>query len=165
MATLIPAKMKQMGFDKNYKLLDAVDVELKDGTDVQEFVDNFEESLVDMVKFKDKNYGKPGQFAISNGDGTVSFQASASEEDPDLIAQDGTKFRFGVDEYGNFGYIITSESGEEVVIPFKSGGDDGNIVTSYKILWQNHTFESLAGEYYVSNDNVIGLYLDKTIDD
>lgn len=165
MATLIPAKMKQMGVDKNYKLLDAADVELADGSDVQEFIDNFENSLVDMVKFKDKDYGTKGHFAISNGDGTISFQGSSSSVDPDLIASDGTKFRFGVDDYGNFGYIITNqETGSDQFIPFKSGDSDKSSVTisSYRINWDPHTIRKLL--ILNTRECIMGPYLDKTVD-
>lgn len=38
-----------------------------------------------------------------------------------LTADNGTSFRFGVDENGNYGYVITDSAGADTVIPFKSG--------------------------------------------
>lgn len=44
-----------------------------------------------------------------------------------LIASDGTAFRFGVDADGKFGYIVTDSAGADTVIPFKSGIDIAEI--------------------------------------
>ena len=37
-----------------------------------------------------------------------------------LTASDGTLFRFGVDDNGNYGYIVTDSEGADSVVPFKS---------------------------------------------
>lgn len=45
-----------------------------------------------------------------------------------LIANDGTQFRFGRNEEGEFGYIVKDESGADTVIPFRSGKGANNDV-------------------------------------
>ena len=44
--------------------------------------------------------------------------------DKNLQASDGTPFRFGVNENGEYGYIVTDKGGADSVIPFKSGDVD-----------------------------------------
>lgn len=167
MPVLIPSKIKQMGIDKAYKLVDAIDVELSDGSDVQEFVDNFEDKLAGYVTVKDNNFGTAGQFAVSNADGTISFTSTTSAEDPDLIASDGTKFRFGVDAQGQFGYIVKNkDTGNDQFIPFKTGdGETGSAITisSYRIAWDPHTLTKII----ISNSGkptIVGSYIDKTME-
>lgn len=41
-----------------------------------------------------------------------------------LVASDGTQFRFGVDEDGKYGYITTGEDGADTVTPFRNIGDE-----------------------------------------
>ena len=48
------------------------------------------------------------------------FSGSFSQLNNSLTASDGTHFRFGKDEDGKYGYIITDEAGADTVIPFKS---------------------------------------------
>lgn len=74
---------------------------------------------------------------IENADGTVSFEdvteyevmgdhfgadeVNAIHEGLNgLIASDNTKFRFGVNEDGEYGYIITGEDGADSVVPFSN---------------------------------------------
>lgn len=145
MSIVVPDKIKQMGVDKNFKIVDAEDVELKNNeySDVQSFVDGFKKYLTSVVNFKNDENGKPiygdeGQFAISNADGTISFTSTTSATDPDLIASDGTKFKFGTDGT-SFGYILTSSEGKETFYPFKSGGDGEDsykptITAEYKMV-------------------------------
>ena len=49
-----------------------------------------------------------------------------------LTASDNTTFRFGVNENGEYGYIVTDSEGADTVIPFKSGG--GDATTLYQAL-------------------------------
>ena len=169
MPVLVPSKLKQMGMDKDYKIVDAVDVELSDGTDVQNFVDNFASSLAGFVRFNNNDYGTEGQYAISNADGTISFTSSTSTVDPDLITADGVKFRFGRNSVGEFGYIITTEEGDDQLIPFKKGDGgegDATIVSAFNVRWQPHTY-GWDPIYVDVGENVVIIapYIDKTIDE
>ena len=169
MPVLVPSKLKQMGMDKAYKIVDAVDVELTGGSDVQTFVDNFASTLADYVTVKDGDFGTQGQYAISNADGTISFTSSSSAVDPDLITEDGVKFRFGRNSVGEFGYIITTEEGDDQLIPFKKGdGGEGDavIVSLFNVKWQPHTFGWDTIVVDVGDEEVIlAPYVDKTIDE
>lgn len=176
MSIVVPDKIKQMGVDKNFKIVDAEDVELKNNeySDVQSFVDGFKNYLTSVVNFENDENGKPiygtkGQFVTSNADGTVSFTSTTSATDPDLIASDGTKFKFGTDGT-NFGYILTSSEGKETFYPFKSGGDNNKnqvIAADYKIdfgaIW------GFKGKGVILKESidltVIGPYENKTYDD
>lgn len=56
---------------------------------------------------------------------TVQSELNKLYEDnqnENLIAQDGTPFRFGKNDNGEYGYIIADSEGADTVIPFKSGG-------------------------------------------
>ena len=78
---------------------------------------------------------------IQNADGTVSFDdvttytqngdsfgakdvndtnTAVNELNNNLTASDRTPFRFGVNENGEYGYIITDSEGADSVVPFKS---------------------------------------------
>lgn len=71
---------------------------------------------------------------------------------------DGTPFRFGKDAEGNFGYIITDETGADSVIPFKSSTLDlelivpdvriGNYTSDTVVGSKSYTFEE-SGTYLV----------------
>lgn len=51
------------------------------------------------------------------------IENDVSEQNKKLVAENGTSFRFGVNEKGEYGYIVTDEEGADSVIPFSS--DDG----------------------------------------
>lgn len=182
MSIVVPDKIKQMGVDKNFKIVDAEDVELKNNeySDVQSFVDGFKNYLTSVVNFENDENGKPiygtkGQFVTSNADGTVSFTSTTSATDPDLIASDGTKFKFGTDGT-NFGYILTSSEGKETFYPFKSGGDGAGDdsytpVAAYfsqetSFNWNAmYSFWKSIVDKEVTEKTIIGTYEDKTYDD
>lgn len=46
-----------------------------------------------------------------------------------LTASDSTPFRFGVNENGEYGYIITDSEGADTVIPFKSRSNIKLVIT------------------------------------
>lgn len=70
-----------------------------------------------------------------------------SELNNALTASDETPFRFGVDENGNYGYVITDSEGADTVVPFKRG------VNSLEKLFLQETFNK---DYTVEDaDNVI----------
>ena len=50
-----------------------------------------------------------------------------------LIASDNTKFRFGVNENGEYGYIVTDSEGADTVIPFKKYGTP-TVLYSYGVM-------------------------------
>ena len=58
-------------------------------------------------------------------------QGAIDELNSNLNA-DGTPFRFGKDAEGNFGYILTDETGADSLIPFSKGIEGlGEIVAYY----------------------------------
>lgn len=50
-----------------------------------------------------------------------------------LIASDNTTFRFGVNENGEYGYIVTDSEGADTVIPFKKYGTP-TVLYSYGVI-------------------------------
>ena len=63
---------------------------------------------------------------------TIEDEISEVKEDvaelaDSLVAQDLTPFRFGVNENGEYGYIVTDSAGADTVIPFKK--DSGSTFT------------------------------------
>lgn len=78
------------------------------------------------------------------------------EQNKNLIAEDGTPFRFGVDENGNYGYIVTDEEGADSVIPFSRLGEwsarkSSKVGSSITIGENKHTLFTIctASEVYV----------------
>lgn len=84
-----------------------------------------------------KEDGTTELVSVERSEGTISQEGDAfsaanmndleqrianefSEQNKNLVAEDGTSFRFGVDENGNYGYIVTDKEGADSVIPFKS---------------------------------------------
>lgn len=65
-------------------------------------------------------------FIIRNGN-EYGGATLVEELQDNLTAADNTPFRFGVNENGEYGYIIKDEAGADTVIPFKHGGNN-NIV-------------------------------------
>ena len=55
------------------------------------------------------------------------------ETNSNLIASDNTKFRFGVNENGEYGYIVTDSEGADTVIPFKKYGTP-TVLYSYGVI-------------------------------
>lgn len=51
---------------------------------------------------------------------TTELEAKVEELNNNLTASDRTPFRFGVNENGEYGYIITDSEGADSVVPFKS---------------------------------------------
>lgn len=48
------------------------------------------------------------------------------EQNSKLTASNSTPFRFGVNENGEYGYIITDSEGSDIVIPFNSNNNSGS---------------------------------------
>ena len=62
--------------------------------------------------------------AIGNEDlltDAKTLSGAVNENTQNLTTESGTKFRFGQDAKGNYGYIIKDSAGADTVIPFKSG--------------------------------------------
>ena len=59
-------------------------------------------------------------------------ETKLEETTSNLVASDNTKFRFGVNENGEYGYIVKDSEGADTVVPFKSG--DGDATTLYQAL-------------------------------
>jgi hypothetical protein len=53
----------------------------------------------------------------------LSLNSNLEQTNGDLTATDGTSFRFGVTEDGEYGYITTGEDGADTVNPFKRSND------------------------------------------
>ena len=62
-----------------------------------------------------------------------------------IIAEDGTPFRFGMNENGEYGYIVTDEAGADTVVPF-SGKYKNVIVDSLVNTNKGLTYESTWDE-------------------
>ena len=50
-----------------------------------------------------------------------TLSGAVNENTQNLTTESGTKFRFGQDAKGNYGYIIKDSAGADTVIPFKNG--------------------------------------------
>lgn len=160
----------------------------------------YKDDVLDTSKNTKRKYNM-----IQNSDGTVSLDdvteytqqgddfgsadinatnTRVNEIDNGLTASDGTHFRFGKDEDGKYGYIITDETGADTVIPFNTKKRIVNLgefnsksshtifLTDYK-GYQNFTIDDfilinckLLYENIYSNvdtsQNIIGSYDQKT---
>lgn len=86
-----------------------------------------------------------------------------------LVAEDGTRFRYGVTTDGKPGYIITDEDGADAVIPFNYKKNDFEIVDSNTYIFSQtykqvkaislyYSGESDAGITYIGNGSIAYQY-------
>jgi hypothetical protein len=134
-----------------------------------------------------KEDGTTELVSVERSEGTISQEGDAfsaanmndleqrianefSEQNKNLVAEDGTPFRFGVNENGEYGYVVTDAEGADTVIPFKienfhqgSKTQDGSsglsIVCGFKprcvhviYIWNGHMATSTL---MIHNDEVV----------
>lgn len=78
-------------------------------------------------------------------DENTSVNEKIYELNSNIVAEDGTPFRFGVNENGEYGYIVTDEAGADTVVPF-SGKYKNVIVDSLVNTNKGLTYESTWSE-------------------
>ena len=85
-----------------------------------------EEKLEEYKKQEDNKFDYlyilkyTGELLLSDNGKYISICGNGSGADSsNLIASDGTRFKFGIDDDGNYGYILKDDTGADTVIPFK----------------------------------------------
>lgn len=85
-----------------------------------------EEKLEEYKKQEDNKFDYlyilkyTGELLLSDNGKYISICGNGSGTDSsNLIASDGTRFKFGIDDDGNYGYILKDDTGADTVIPFK----------------------------------------------
>ena len=116
-----------------------------------------------------KEDGTTEVVTVARSEGTVSQEGDAFSADNmnDLeqriadefselnssLTADGTPFRFGKDSEGNFGYIITDETGADSVIPFKKGDK----VTMHVKFWVSSNIGYINQSLYIGTNSTGGV--------
>lgn len=81
-------------------------------------------------------------------DDSMAVGAGALKEiDNSLTASDSTLFRFGVNENGEYGYILTDSEGADTVVPFSSGKKVKS-VTFNQNIWTTHSQEGTGSSTF-----------------
>ena len=94
--------------------------------------------------------------ANTTSSGFITGALATKQLNNSLTTFDGVHFRFGKDEDGKYGYIITNEAGADTVIPFKSGGTItyiGRVSSSYGYASINVT-NKISNYSEITKDNI-----------
>ena len=89
----------------------------------------------------------------SSSEGEGGSSSSDNDLLQNLIATDGTKFRFGIDNNGNYGYTIKDSEGADTVMPFKK-----NVSLSFEEIY-NKKGTSIKYSYTVTKEGYYSVYI------
>lgn len=93
-------------------------------------------------------------------DAAGNLQNQIDKVNENLTASDGTTFRFGVNEEGEFGYIVTGEDGADTVIPFSNAKKLYEALQYSGLVTEDMSFDEMCAvlaEMYPETFNLLSI--------